>query len=84
MIAGSNRIIKERGDRPKVVEFAPWQLDSSASDQERLFPSFPLQKRRNLGALPRKVSSWDRSIWDDPGKGVARRTTPCDMTEVAQ
>ena len=53
-------------DRPKLVEFAPWQLDSSAGDQERLFPSFPLQKRRNLGALPRKVSSWDRSIWDDP------------------
>src|SRR4051794_30367544 len=53
-------------DRPKLVEFAPWQLDSSARDQERLFPPFPLQKRRNLGALLRKVSSWDRSVWDDP------------------
>jgi hypothetical protein len=62
--------------RPKAPDSGGLQVDISEAPQVPPSPVFRYDRRRNLGALPGKVSSRQTALWDDP------RTFLLDTQEV--
>ena len=58
--------------RANAPEWEPGRRDTLETLLSDFVPPFPASGRRNVGALPRKVSSCQTGVWDDAIAGTSR------------
>src|SRR4051794_37293523 len=68
---GSN--IQGHAMRANAPEWEPGRRDTLETLLSDFVPPFPASGRRNVGALPRKVSSCQTGVWVDAGEGRTPR-----------
>ena len=64
---------KGRAMRANVPEWEPGRRGTVETLLSDFAPPFPASGRRNVGALPRKVSSCQTGVWDDARRHARRK-----------